>query len=154
FEASELFEILLENFPKIEIPMPEFSDLNKLNPKIKILLAEDNLINQKVTQTMFKNLGYEIDIAKNGVECVKLASKNNYDIIFMDIMMPEKDGLEATEEIRKCGGEMKIVALTANAQEKDKEKAYEKGMDDYLSKPVKIEHIKSVLVKWFTVRKK
>ncbi len=151
FEASELFEILIENFTSIEVSNKVLPDLNRLNPNISILLAEDNIINQKVTQTMFKNLGYEIDIAKNGNECVEMAAKKNYDIIFMDIMMPEKDGLEATEEIRKSGNKTYIVALTANAREEDKEKAYKKGMNDYLSKPVRIEDIKKVLVNWFTI---
>ncbi|MDA3781498.1 MAG: response regulator, partial [Bacteroidales bacterium] len=151
FEASELFEILIENFTNIAVQNKTLPDINKLNPDIKILLAEDNFINQKVTQTMFKNLGYEIDIAINGQECIEMASKKDYDIIFMDIMMPEKDGLEATKEIRANGNKIFIVALTANAREEDKEKAYKEGMNDYLSKPVKIEDIKKVLVKWFTI---
>ena len=150
FEASELFEILQENFTGLKAFDKELPELNKLRKNIKILLAEDNIINQRVAQTIFKNLGYDITIAQNGKECVEKIKSGKFDIIFMDIMMPEKDGLEATAEIRSLGYSLPIVAMTANAREEDKTKAFNSGMNHYLAKPVRIEEIKEVLIRWFS----
>ena len=100
--------------------------------------------------SIFKNLGYEIVLAQNGNDCVKKVKEGSYDIIFMDIMMPEQDGLEATAEIRSLGYKTPIVAMTANAREEDKMKAIDSGMNYYLAKPVRIEEIKEVLIKWFS----
>ncbi|MDK2978013.1 MAG: hypothetical protein PWP52_727 [Bacteroidales bacterium] len=150
FEASEVFKILQENFPSLNFKDKELPELNKLKKDIKILLAEDNIINQRVAQTIFKNLGYEITIAQNGKECVNKIKENTFDIVFMDIMMPEKDGLEATAEIRSMGYQLPIIAMTANAREEDKTQAFNSGMNDYLAKPVRIEEIKKVLIRWFS----
>ena len=89
-------------------------------------------------------------MAQNGKDCVKKVKEEKYDIIFMDIMMPEQDGLEATAEIRSIGNKIPIVAMTANAREEDKMKAIDSGMNHYLSKPVRIEEIKEVLIKYFS----
>lgn len=150
YEASEIFEILQNNFTNLKITDKKLPELNKLKKKINILLAEDNIINQRVAQTIFKNLGYEITIAQNGKECVDQVKENKFDIIFMDIMMPEKDGLEATSEIRSAGYQLPIVAMTANAREEDKTKAFNSGMNHYLAKPVRIEEIKEVLIRYFS----
>ena len=153
YEASEIFEILQENFKNLEFEEKEMPELNKLKKDINILVAEDNIINQKVAQTIFKNLGYNIILAQDGEDCIKKVKENIYDIIFMDIMMPEKDGMEATSEIRAMGYNLPIVAMTANAREEDKNKAFERGMNDYLPKPVRIEDIKEILIKWFSESK-
>lgn len=150
YEASEVFEIIQENFPSLKFEDKKLPDLNKLKKDINILLAEDNIINQRVAQTIFKNLGYEITIAKNGKDCVEKIKENKFDIIFMDIMMPEKDGLEATAEIRSMGYQLPIIAMTANAREEDKTQAFNSGMNFYLAKPVRIEQIKEVLIRWFS----
>jgi signal transduction histidine kinase/CheY-like chemotaxis protein len=150
YEASELFEIIQENFTGLKITDKKLPELNKLKKQVKILVAEDNIINQRVAQTLFKNLGYEINIAQNGADCVEKVKEGNFDIIFMDIMMPEKDGLEATAEIRSLGYKLPIVAMTANAREEDKTKAFNSGMNYYLAKPVRIEEIKEVLIRWFS----
>ena len=150
YEASEIYEVLIENFTSLKITDKELPELNKLNKNIQILVAEDNIINQKVAQTIFKNLGYEILIAQNGKDCVKKIKEKKFDIIFIDIMMPELDGLEATAEIRSMGNKIPIVAMTANAREEDKMKAFDSGMNHYLSKPVRIEEIKEVLIKYFS----
>ncbi|OFX82769.1 MAG: hypothetical protein A2X00_05910 [Bacteroidetes bacterium GWE2_32_14] len=150
YEASEVYEVLLENFTHLKVTDKELPELNKLKKNIRILVAEDNIINQKVAQTIFKNLGYEIVLAQNGKDCVKKVKEEKYDIIFMDIMMPEQDGLEATAEIRSIGNKIPIVAMTANAREEDKMKAIDSGMNHYLSKPVRIEEIKEVLIKYFS----
>ena len=150
YEASEIFEILQDNFTNLKVTKKELPDLNKLKKKINILLAEDNIINQRVAQTIFKNLGYEITIAQNGKDCVEKVKEKKFDIVFMDIMMPEKDGIEATAEIRSAGFQLPIVAMTANAREEDKTKAFDSGMNHYLSKPVRIEEIKEVLIRYFS----
>jgi PAS domain S-box-containing protein len=150
YEATELFEILQENFINLKAMKKKLPELNKIKKSIKILVAEDNIINQRVAQTIFKNLGYEIGIAQNGRDCVDKVKEGNYDIVFMDIMMPEKDGLEATAEIRSLGYTIPIVAMTANAREEDKTKAFNSGMNYYLAKPVRIEEIKEVLIRWFS----
>ncbi|HAN18334.1 MAG: hypothetical protein A2X13_04455 [Bacteroidetes bacterium GWC2_33_15] len=150
YEASEIYEILIENFTSLRVTDKELPELNKLKKNIKILVAEDNIINQKVAQTIFKNLGYEIILAQNGKDCVKKIKENKFDIVFMDIMMPEQDGLEATAEIRSMGYSLPIVAMTANAREEDKTQAFDSGMNYYLAKPVRIEEVKEVLIKWFT----
>ena len=149
-QGSELFNILQDNFPKIKISTHEEINLTKLKKDIKILVAEDNLINQKTAQVIFKNLGYEIDIAINGIEALKMAEASSYDIIFMDIMMPEMDGWEATKEIRDRGVQIPIVALTADFSDDAREKAKEEELQDFIAKPIKIDDVKRVLVKWFT----
>ena len=106
---------------------------------ISILLAEDNIVNQKVAIRLFKKIGYKIEVANNGLEAIKALEQSSYDLVFMDIQMPEMDGLEATRQIIAKWGDARprIVALTANAMREDKEKCYEAGMDDYLTKPFK-----------------
>jgi len=109
---------------------------------LKILLAEDNLINQKLEARLLEKQGWKVTIANNGKEAVKLAKKNGFDLILMDVQMPEMNGFEATKEIRKgekvTGKHLPIIALTANAFEEDKKKCLETGMDGYTAKPIKI----------------
>lgn len=149
-QGSELFNILQDNFPKIKISLQKEIKLKKLKKDIKILVAEDNLINQKTAQVIFKNLGYEIDIAANGLEAFKMAKTNPYEIIFMDIMMPEMDGWEATKKIRDHGIQIPIVAITADFSDEAREKAREEELQDFIAKPIKIDDVKRVLIKWFT----
>jgi signal transduction histidine kinase/DNA-binding response OmpR family regulator len=150
YESSEVFDIIQDNFQGIKSDTKIAPKLNKIRTDISILVAEDNLINQKVAKTIFKNLGYEIVIAKNGVEAVDMALENNYDIIFMDMMMPEKDGVQATRDLRKKGYNNPIIAMTANATKEGKNKAISFGMDGYITKPTKMEAIKKVLIKYFS----
>jgi signal transduction histidine kinase len=113
------------------------------NKQLKILLAEDNKINQKVATMILKKGGHNIDIANNGQEAIDKFKENNYDIILMDIQMPEIDGLEATEIIRaieknqKAEKPIKIVAMTANTMKDDQKKFELVGMDDFIGKPIK-----------------
>lgn len=122
-----------------------------IQQKRKILLAEDNLVNQKVASMVITRLGHSVDVAGNGLEALDKFKQNQYDLILMDIMMPEMDGLEATmaiREIEKNDGSKKpirIIALTANAMREDRERCMAAGMDDYLSKPFKPEDLEKVL---------
>ena len=121
--------------------------------KLNILLAEDNIINQKVAKVNIEKLGHTVDIADNGKIAVDLYKKNQYDMILMDIQMPEKSGYEATTEIREIEKQNKItepiyiVAMTAGAMKKDKEAAFAHDMDDYLSKPFKPNELFEIISK-------
>jgi CheY-like chemotaxis protein len=150
YESSEVFDLIQENFKAIRPDAHVPVKINKTRKDIHILVAEDNMINQKVARTIFKNLGYEIELAANGIEAVDFTLKHNYDIIFMDMMMPEKDGVQATQELRKLGYKGPIIAMTANASKEGKNKAISFGMDGYITKPTKMESIKKVLIKYFS----
>ena len=118
---------------------------------LNILLVEDNLINQKLTQKILINQGFHVDVADNGKMAVRKFRKNSYDLIFMDIQMPVMDGLEATRQIRKLESEnqgeekVKIIALTANSQQRDKENCLAAGMDDYINKPFNMKKFPLIL---------
>ena len=117
---------------------------------IRVLLAEDNIVNQKVAVRMLEKLGCRVDVAAGGREAVEMWRLCPYDLIFMDCQMPEMDGYEATAQIRRDSraGHVPIVAMTANAMKGDREKCLEAGMDDYLSKPVNIKALASALESW------
>jgi len=150
FQSSELFDIIQENFTCIKIEAEQTPSLDVIRKDLQILVAEDNLINQKVAKTIFKNLGFEISIAVNGVDVTEKVKDHSYDIVFMDIMMPEKDGFDATQSIRELGHKMPIVAVTADTNIESREKVIESGMDDFIPKPIRADEIKRVLIKWFS----
>ncbi len=118
----------------------------------RILLAEDNIVNQKVAVRMLENLGCRVDATANGLEAVEASGQIDYTLIFMDCLMPEMDGYEATGAIRhreaQAGGHIPIVAMTANAMQGDREQCLAAGMDDYISKPVKSGNLLAMLQKW------
>jgi PAS domain S-box-containing protein len=121
--------------------------------EIKILLAEDNNVNQMVAIRMLERLGYRADIVSNGAEAVEAAQSIKYDLIFMDILMPEMDGLEACKKIKTDSfieSTPKIIAMTANAMSGDQENYLRAGMDDYISKPVNLDDLRNMLDKWGT----
>ncbi|AFY68831.1 PAS/PAC sensor hybrid histidine kinase [Thalassoporum mexicanum PCC 7367] len=118
---------------------------------LKILLAEDNLVNQKVALKMLEKLGYKADVAQNGQQVLQLMARTNYDLILMDCQMPLLDGYATTQEIRNREGENRhtvIVAMTANAMKEDRQKCLDAGMDDYISKPVSKKDIQDILDEW------
>jgi CheY-like chemotaxis protein len=113
-------------------------------------VAEDNTINQKLMRKSLAYYGYTPDIVANGYEVLEALERQTYDLIFMDIQMPEMDGLEATRQIvsKYSNTRPRIVAMTASALGADRENCLNAGMDDYTSKPIKIEVIEKMIVKW------
>ncbi len=124
------------------------ADLGERHP-LRILVAEDNAVNQKVARHLLHRLGYEADMAANGQEVLEKLLDQRYDLILMDIQMPEMDGLEATRRLRtqinSASSEPRIVAMTANAIQGDRERCLQAGMDDYISKPIRVEELVRVL---------
>ncbi len=116
---------------------------------LRILIAEDDPFNQQLEMTILNKLGYLPHIAANGKEVLEIVSSNHYDLILMDVQMPEMDGLEATRMIRLClASQPVIIAMTANAMQGDKEKCIASGMDDYLCKPVEFGELMRILERW------
>ena len=112
---------------------------------MRLLIVEDNAVNQKVLALVLSRLGYRADVAGNGLEGLQAVQRTPYDFVFMDVCMPEMDGLEATREIRRWESaqtsRVHIVGLTANASPEDERKCLSSGMDAYLTKPVRPEAI-------------
>ena len=153
---SQLADILYSVFSKEENnPSQQVtteSDLKATSEKypFEILVAEDNFINQKLVRKLFEVLGYKTDLAANGYETIDSLKRKPYHIIFMDVQMPEMDGLEATRVIKERwkNNAPVIIAMTANAMQGDREKCLEAGMDDYISKPLRLEDIIRVINYW------
>ena len=120
----------------------------------RVLVAEDNVVNQKVAQHMLERLGCMVSVAANGQEALECVSRFDYDLVFMDCRMPVLDGYEATRAIRRLEktshGRVPIVAITANAMAGDRERCIAAGMDDYVSKPVKPDELRAILRRWVT----
>ncbi len=142
----------------VSTQMAQKSDWSKAIDKkiqissMQILLAEDNVSSQKVAKQMLKRLGYRADVVANGIEALQALGRQHYDLVLMDIRMPEMDGLQATRIIRQKwpANGPKIIAITAYALQGDKEKCIEAGMDDYISKPIKVNELAEVLKKYQT----
>ena len=118
---------------------------------VHILLAEDSPTNRKVIKASLSKMGLQVDTAENGMEAVNLAMEKEYDLILMDLAMPEMDGLEATRKIRSGGGKnsnSRIIAITANAFEEDRERCFAAGMNEFVSKPINIHSFRSKIQRW------
>jgi CheY-like chemotaxis protein len=121
-----------------------------VNEYVRVLLVEDNLVNQRLASVLLRKAGCVVDIASNGREAVAKWQKSSYDVVFMDCQMPELDGYEAKAIIRESErGRPRtfIVAMTANALDGDRERCLTAGMDEYLSKPLRIESLQAMLGK-------
>jgi two-component system sensor histidine kinase/response regulator len=155
-KQSPLFNAILAVFGKKQDKMPlqdksivtvhSLAESGKRKPHI--LLTEDNAVNQKVALIHLRKFGFSVDVAENGKEAVEAVQKRRYDLILMDIQMPEMDGYDATRHIRKAGNDLPIIAMTANAMKGDREKCLEAGMDDYLSKPVNPKELLAKIEHW------
>ncbi len=151
YDSNEVYRIIREVFPQVQEEKSIEPYINKTRTNLKILVADDNIINQRVIQTIFKHLGYEIDIAGDGEEVMEMMKGKNYDLILMDLLMPAKDGITATEEIRKTiNNHVAIIAMTGSDETDKKDEAFAAGMNDFITKPVKMETIKHLLIKWFS----
>jgi signal transduction histidine kinase/DNA-binding NarL/FixJ family response regulator len=141
--GSEFFFIL--NYKKGYNTDKEFKTIPKINlGKLKILLCEDNVLNQKLAKSVINNFGFDLDIANNGEEGIELLSQNNYDLVLMDLQMPVKDGYQTTDYIRnEMNSSIPIIAMTAHSLVGEQERCYKSGMNAYVPKPFK----QSVLLK-------
>ncbi|HPH97636.1 MAG TPA: response regulator [Anaerolineaceae bacterium] len=149
-KSSQLYETLVSVLARRPISIQEKHSLTAFDPEmarrhpLRILMAEDNVINQKVAANILSRLGYRADIASNGLEALENLRRQDYDVVLMDVQMPEMDGVEAAAIIRKEWPPEKmpmIIAMTAHALEGDREKFLSLGMDGYVSKPVKIDDL-------------
>jgi CheY-like chemotaxis protein len=124
---------------------------NRTQPSIRILLAEDNAVNQKLAKILLTKAGYQVEVANNGLEAIQkyTSAPDNFQLILMDVQMPKLDGFQATKEIRRGRfGRIPIVAMTANAMKGDRQKCLDAGMDDYIPKPINKENVLEILNKW------
>ena len=146
------FEIpltLSQDISEAPLKEPEVERVQKSNKRI--LLAEDDMVNQFVAVRQLEQLGQKVDVVSDGHQVLNALDKQAYALILMDCQMPELDGLKATRLIREKGyseSDLPIVALTANVFERDRENCFEAGMNDFLAKPVLLENLRDILVKW------
>jgi two-component system sensor histidine kinase/response regulator len=150
------FEVTLPRASPIDADQPGSSSTDESSPPSvsgRILLAEDNRVNIEVATLILEVAGYTVDVARDGVEAVAAVRRRAYDLILMDVQMPELDGLSATREIRAFEGDGKrvpIVAMTASAMAGDQRRCLEAGMDDYVSKPIAPAKLRETVARWIT----
>jgi CheY-like chemotaxis protein/HPt (histidine-containing phosphotransfer) domain-containing protein len=165
-KPSQLYEVLVRALSGAK-PAKKTPPVSKLDPTLasrlplRVLLCDDNVVNQKVALRLLQQMGYRADLAGNGNEALAALEKQPYDLVFMDVMMPEMDGLQATTLIRERQRQQDryphyksciiIVAMTANAMQGDREKCLGAGMDDYIAKPVRPEDIRAIVERWGAV---
>jgi CheY-like chemotaxis protein len=113
---------------------------------LRILLAEDNVVNQKLALRLLSQMGYRADLASNGIEAIEAVARQTYDLILMDVQMPEMDGLEASRRLSSLPTRPRIVAMTANAMQGDREACLAAGMDDYITKPIRVDALVQALL--------
>ena len=135
---------------------PTVSEIDKTLAErvpLRILLADDNRVNQKVGSAFLQKMGYRVEVASNGLEVIQALGRQPFDLIFLDVQMPEMDGFEAARQIRSTWSEAerpRLIAMTGNAMQGDREKCLEAGMDDYISKPIRVKELEHILVHWGT----
>jgi CheY-like chemotaxis protein len=156
---SNLFDTLAGLFAAAETASPQPAAVDRdarvrLDPQmaslhpLRILLAEDNVVNQKLALRLLQQMGYRADVASNGLEAVESVPGHTYDVVLMDVQMPEMDGLEAARRICarwEASARPRIVAMTANAMQGDRDMCLAAGMDDYLTKPIRVERLVEAL---------
>ncbi len=153
-KQSHLFDTLVSLLVKdaaprtVEVVKPTLDPQMAVRHPLRILLAEDNVVNQKLALRLLQQMGYRADLASNGIEAIQSVKRQTYDVVLMDVQMPEMDGLEATRQIcatHKPSGRPRIVAMTANAMQGDREMCMEAGMDDYITKPIRVDRLVEAL---------
>jgi CheY-like chemotaxis protein len=148
FDISDLLNIVKNSFPFIEDPSSSV-DIGRVRSDIKILIVEDNKMNQKVIGTMLKYLGYAFDLADDGYAGYLQAKIKKYDLIFMDLIMPEMDGFESTQKILEYDKSILIVAFSADNMPESRRKAELSGIKDFITKPVRMEELKKLFARYF-----
>ena len=161
FALSELRDLMIALLFDEEHPVQASVQINEQSASACILLAEDNVVNQRVSQAFLHKLGYQVDMVANGRLAVQAYSQNpdRYDLVLMDCQMPEMDGYEATKKIRQFEsnqglGALPVIALTANVMASDRERSFHSGMDDILHKPLSIEKLDSMLKQYLEARQR
>jgi PAS domain S-box-containing protein len=153
-KPSQLYDVLVGIFAGQPVRVKEPATRPRFDPQmcqchpLHILLAEDNVVNQKVALRILERMGYRADVAANGLEVLEALERQSYDVVLMDVQMPEMDGVEATRRICEQWPEERrprIVAMTAHAMQGDRERYLAVGMDDYISKPVRVEELVEAL---------
>jgi CheY-like chemotaxis protein len=135
---------------------PPAAEISASSPSLRILLAEDNLVNQRVAMTMLGKMGHRITLAKNGMEAVQQWRQSEFDLILMDVQMPEMTGLQATTQIRReetLGAHIPIVAMTASAMSEERDRCLAAGMDNFISKPVSSKVIEQMIMATISYRR-
>jgi CheY-like chemotaxis protein len=148
FDVSELLAIIKSSFPFLE-DNTSVVEIGTVRTDINILIIEDNKMNQNVIGTLLKSLGYTYDIADDGYAGYLLAKSKSFDLIFMDLIMPEMDGFESAQRILKHDKSVLIVAFTADNMPETKKKAELSGIKDFISKPVRIDELKRLFARYF-----
>jgi signal transduction histidine kinase/CheY-like chemotaxis protein len=156
-KPSQLYDVLMNIFAEDVCPIEVDKGVTKsqFDPEmgqrlpLRILVAEDNTINQKLALRLLERIGYRADVAGNGLEAIESLQRQTYDVVLMDVQMPEMDGLEATRAIYKEWQEQRprIIAMTANVMKEDREACLAAGMDDYIGKPIRVEELVRALTK-------
>jgi CheY-like chemotaxis protein len=160
-KPAQLHETLVRIISGAKPAARKSSTASKLDPTLAqrlplhILLCDDNAINQKVALRLLQQMGYKADVAANGIEALAALDRQPYELVFMDVQMPEMDGLEATRQIRERQNNRGAhpnykanIVIAANAMQGDRERCIAAGMDDYLAKPVRPEEIRSLVERW------
>lgn len=130
------------------VPLTSRAEPAPRTPRYRVLVAEDNSVNQKVARALLERLACSVDLAANGLEAVEMAQRFAYHAIFMDCLMPEMDGYEATQRIRLFAPAIPVIAMTANAMPGDREQCLAAGMNDYVAKPLRLSDLAQVLARW------
>jgi CheY-like chemotaxis protein len=148
FEINDVIVALKSNFPYLEASGSP-ADFEKIRTDVEILIIEDNIMNQKVIKTLLTSLGYSSDVADDGYSGFLQAKTKKYDLIFMDLVMPEMDGFEASRKILEYDKSVLIVAFTADNLPETRRKAELSGIKDFISKPVRVEELRKLFTKYY-----